>query len=701
MAKRPTITTVDSGYTSQSTINTNFENVRDQFDNTLSLDGSTPNSLGADLDMNNNDILNAKDVNTANLYIGGTKVVPTDVVNSAWAITKEYDTVAELLADTATYTAGLYFHVIENDFYYKSVASGGDVTNAGSQQFEVLPGDNGYNVKAFGAVGDGVTDDVAAIQAAHAASRVVMYPKGTYLVSATISITQEGAVAFGSNATIKPSTNLPYLYRSQGPDDVVFDGLTFASDGTGSTTALRIEDNGSVQSYRARIENCTFQGWQTPIRLLGIGDYKVLNNFVSEYSDYGMLCSVNGSRSNDSGVIAGNTLLVTTPTSSHQAAIYVKGNVDTNVEYRMDAVVVTNNVIDGGYYSGVRVERSSYSLVNNNVISNVSGTSVGFAVLFGVGAQNCMAEANTCFDCDEGLTVDTSDTVLTPNVTTHNNQLFGNTVHSITRVGLRVNTGALVTIEGNKVRECQNGIQLSSNTIGTQDPDAGTYRSGYNHNVSGNTVERCTRGGIVITSGDVEECFVTDNVVRHCNQEQLTITGGIVVNGGDGHRILNNVAEDNYQSTATRGDYLIDTSEVTDLLLQGNRGDVYFLDIGSVLTNVVIRDHDWHTNFPWVSGGQFSEQVKTANLNGSVAYHFGSETFYANPNGGDITLDVTTPLAAGYEGQRLTLVNVHGTNNLIVPTGGNVSIGSNLTIAAKTAVTFVYHAALSEWLQTV
>ena len=72
-------------------------------ENTLSLDGSTPNSMGADLDMNSNDILNAKDVNTANLYIGGTKVVPTDVVKNAVAITKEYDTVAELLADTATF----------------------------------------------------------------------------------------------------------------------------------------------------------------------------------------------------------------------------------------------------------------------------------------------------------------------------------------------------------------------------------------------------------------------------------------------------------------------------------------------------------------------------------------------------------------------------------------------------------------------
>ena len=61
MAKKPTLTDVSSGYTSQTTLNSNFEALRDAFDNTLSRDGSTPNQMESDLDMNSNDILNAKD----------------------------------------------------------------------------------------------------------------------------------------------------------------------------------------------------------------------------------------------------------------------------------------------------------------------------------------------------------------------------------------------------------------------------------------------------------------------------------------------------------------------------------------------------------------------------------------------------------------------------------------------------------------
>jgi len=77
VAKKPDITTIASGYYSRQALNTNFENLRDKFDNTLSLDGSTPNSMGADLDMNSNDILNASEIDTSSLRINGVLVSPS------------------------------------------------------------------------------------------------------------------------------------------------------------------------------------------------------------------------------------------------------------------------------------------------------------------------------------------------------------------------------------------------------------------------------------------------------------------------------------------------------------------------------------------------------------------------------------------------------------------------------------------------
>jgi len=59
MAKKPSLTTITTGYASTTALNDNFEALRDAFDNTLSRDGSTPNTLLTDIDMNSNDILNA------------------------------------------------------------------------------------------------------------------------------------------------------------------------------------------------------------------------------------------------------------------------------------------------------------------------------------------------------------------------------------------------------------------------------------------------------------------------------------------------------------------------------------------------------------------------------------------------------------------------------------------------------------------
>ena len=69
MAKKPTLTTITSGYASNTQLNNNFSELRDAFDNTLSLDGSTPNAMGANLDMNSNAIINA-----SGLEIEGTDV---------------------------------------------------------------------------------------------------------------------------------------------------------------------------------------------------------------------------------------------------------------------------------------------------------------------------------------------------------------------------------------------------------------------------------------------------------------------------------------------------------------------------------------------------------------------------------------------------------------------------------------------------
>lgn len=99
MAKKPTVTTVATGYYGRQALNTNFENIQEAFDNTLSRDGSTPNQMEADIDLNGNDLLNVGTIDVENLSISGVGIPDLDeLVEISATIEGQIDTI-EGLAD--------------------------------------------------------------------------------------------------------------------------------------------------------------------------------------------------------------------------------------------------------------------------------------------------------------------------------------------------------------------------------------------------------------------------------------------------------------------------------------------------------------------------------------------------------------------------------------------------------------------------
>ena len=236
MAKKPAITTIASGYYSRQALNSNFENLQTGFDNTLSLDGSTPNAMGADLDMNSNDILNADVVNASALRLDGVLVSSSSLAASGATLfstdhtgdgtTVAYSTTyqAFIKDNTQVYIDGVYQNktgyslagttltfseapplnaAIEVVVARSLDVSGTDSANVGYNQ----GGTSSVNttveaklqetvsVKDFGAVGDGVTDDTAAIQAAinyliSLGGGTINVPRGTYYVTSTLDFFQ-------------------------------------------------------------------------------------------------------------------------------------------------------------------------------------------------------------------------------------------------------------------------------------------------------------------------------------------------------------------------------------------------------------------------------------------------------------------------------------------------------------------------------
>lgn len=239
------------------------------------------------------------------------------------------------------------------------------------------------SVKDFGAVGDGVADDTSAIQASIDANQTatIFFPKGTYVVSSAILLTDASGHNFqgnliGENATI----NFTNSGSANDTDANMQNGLQaypVTNGAGGDTTGLRYSTiqgfifNGPTHGASVRLANSfqiTFQDNQTNNSRYGLVtecciNTKVLNNTFSTYTNagYGMIMSNNtayiwyGSATpassywNDSPLIQGNGF-GTTATNQPLAHILDHGSQAENIRLIQNNFFISSGAVGGGQY---------------------------------------------------------------------------------------------------------------------------------------------------------------------------------------------------------------------------------------------------------------------------------------------------------------------------------------------------------------
>lgn len=175
----------------------------------------------------------------------------------------------------------------------------GDRLNASDEQFTDLS----YNVKAFGAKGDGVTDDTAAIQAAlDSTATKIYFPAGKYLITSPLFLRRRGVCIEGPNASQNDDSGAneytgAAIYKMNNATRT-FTGIN--QDGDPETHTVNAHliiaiENGYGAPYWAhgtRVKNLGFFGGENsqdkPVAIFG---YRVPNstfeNIIAKYVSYG------------------------------------------------------------------------------------------------------------------------------------------------------------------------------------------------------------------------------------------------------------------------------------------------------------------------------------------------------------------------------------------------------------------------------
>lgn len=217
MAKKPTIVNVASGYQSTTTINDNLNNLRNAFDNTLSLDGSTPNAMQADLDMNSYNVINANVIDASTISMNGIAVVTDNIPYLGDSATNP----ATRLNGDPLETGDLYFNT----------------TNDRMRVYEIGTGWIDYEATAQTAATTATTQaGIATTQAGIATTQA-----SAALASATTASTKAGEAATSATASASARDAAiigagVYVDEATGRAAVA-DGVAFKVQGTGNIAA--------------------------------------------------------------------------------------------------------------------------------------------------------------------------------------------------------------------------------------------------------------------------------------------------------------------------------------------------------------------------------------------------------------------------------------------------------------------------------
>jgi parallel beta-helix repeat protein len=390
------------------------------------------------------------------------------------------------------------------------------------------------SVRQFGAKGDGVSDDTAALQAALDSGEVLLWEAGVYITTSTLLITNDNTHLVGYGVTIKHTGAIPAspgygvsgsVIYAEGLDNVCVEG--FEIDGTKATKTF-----GTGTSYTNGIE------------YYGCTNSRIINNYVHDCYEHGIrigqftsnpavtntmvvtgnICVDNGNVINDRGwgiwtfgqinnITVNNNICRDNQTGGIMCDDGSTGGVPGQDGY---AINISNNVVTDiktaigatATSSGVQIDGATYGIISNNIIN---------------GYENAISNS-----CGQAGTV-TGNTVISGNVARGLRRAITSAATKRTNIiGNRLTVDDAVSADA-----C---IELYTPTYATEEVQEVVI----SNNIMYSTVTGVLIGESSLNVTDNQNVHVRDNVIRHTGSAATTGHWGVYVAESNNTRILNN-----------------------------------------------------------------------------------------------------------------------------------------------------------------
>lgn len=375
------------------------------------------------------------------------------------------------------------------------------------------------SVKDFGAVGDGVTDDTAAIQTALNTGKSVYFPQGSYLITSGLTITANYQTLYGDGPLSKiicntgSTDNGVNMITALGKTGCVVERLFLQNSGYGKT----IPASG------------VFTGMGVGILFINCHACKAVDNYVYKCGSAGQ------------GV----------------TGIYFSSSTECLAEGNHVFECLNGINSDSWYYTVDSTTRSRNNCIVGNVIYNCQGSPIVVDINESLANEvGDTVTGNVCYQNKYGIGISGSKITVSSNVINMNNYSFGG-------VGFDAifATGKLITISNNVILNAYKaGIMFQANVAGypvggldMRDSiisnnviawDSGIAAGGTDSHgirivnnssansvegivISGNKVVLARRCGIFLdgASATVNDVAITGNQVENAGEEGIYATG--------------------------------------------------------------------------------------------------------------------------------------------------------------------------------